>query len=563
MAITLPGVDRAYLGRVYKKKNIGPDPSTLNIETFKEARIESIRREISDKQGKDIRATIISRLPQQYQKTMAQFKEEERKIEKRYPGQRRSRNHAVNAMRQQNIIQAAQVADPGTWGREVEVRARDAYKKELKARGVQRDELRVAEADRRKAAIEAGKTRRETFNKLQKMTPEQAAKAAESARKTTAQSRATSRKSRATSGLTPSVQERKAKARSNLNQAEAAMRNQIANDPEKATLLEEYMDKVNNTPASDFEDLFADAAKKIDDYFEVEERQLKEQLGLKLRQINEDSGDFNDREMKELKTKIDHLHFETAMDLSENIDDMQRKGLMGSGIAKRAADIIMHASSKDEATIRQQSEFDIRDQLREDRQYKERLEMGFDIEQTQLQRDRKRSDLISMVQMEEERQGGIAQSTEPEARTFFTGSDQDPSQLPEGSFRPDPSLIRDFAGVDEPGQTEFRFGDRTAAFAGGGQQTTPNAFGQPGIDPYRFINPASPGFKPSPSDVTRSQRTPSTPRSSGTIFYPGTQKREPISTTARNILTGARTTAGQASQSRTAARRAARLAHTK
>ena len=89
MAITLPGVDRAYLGRVYKKKNIGPDPSTLNIETFKEARIESIRREISDKQGEkdswgdeDIQYFMKNAkipMPKKYVSPMAQFREEFKK----------------------------------------------------------------------------------------------------------------------------------------------------------------------------------------------------------------------------------------------------------------------------------------------------------------------------------------------------------------------------------------------------------------------------------------------------------------------------------------------------
>lgn len=425
-------------GRRYNKKDIRANTAGGASGPQRElvARIEEFRTNIAQREKEDIRNYIIKNtIPMQYQKTMAQFKAEEAAILKQYPGQRRHVDHAVNAMRQQMIIQGAQASDPRLYDAEVERRARAALAADQKKRKAKRSDIIKSNAEAREAARKAETARKQVFNQLkQQATPravsvsERKLKASNTPIPTTSMARKVPSKSTGrelafrrqsetlkstvsnrdkpnirdrTSNRTNDVKgagtlpqdivERKRRAReklskgkddsrSFLNQAEGQAASDIQSDPTQRNLAERSQQYLDSLTEQDLAEIDAEALDEIDDFFNRKEQETRDQLSMKLRHLNEQFGLFNEKELFELGVKLDQLQADTALELSESINDMQRRGAIDSGLLTRAADIIVEASERDEGIITKESEFSVRERMMGRDQKSEELRKAADID---------------------------------------------------------------------------------------------------------------------------------------------------------------------------------------
>lgn len=90
-----------------------------------------------------------------------------------------------------------------------------------------------------------------------------------------------------------------------------------------------------------FSDLEAQANAAIDAPFEADEKQIKANLQFAVDKLNATYNQFSDVEMTRLKNAITNIDKETAQDITQNLDDLNRRGALNSGILMNVADTIV------------------------------------------------------------------------------------------------------------------------------------------------------------------------------------------------------------------------------
>lgn len=133
-----------------------------------------------------------------------------------------------------------------------------------------------------------------------------------------------------------------------MNRANALAGVAIASNPALQNSYNSYLTETQriNSLAPDqrdqfFSDLESQAQAAIDIPFAADEKRIKESLQFAIDKLNATYNQFSDVEMTRLKNAITNIDKETAQDITQNLDDLNRRGALNSGILMNVADTIV------------------------------------------------------------------------------------------------------------------------------------------------------------------------------------------------------------------------------